>query len=496
MPTTPRLCVTVTASTMAALRARRDEVADADLVELRLDTVRDPDVAGALQGRRQPVLVTCRARWEGGAFAGSEDERRRLLEEALSRGADYVDVEWLAGFDDLLAKTAGRRIVVSHHDFAGVPAVFTDRLRAMRGTGAEVVKIAVQVPNLASCLPLLEAGRAQRDGEQTVLLGMGRAGFATRTLAAHFGSCWTYAGNESALGQAPLAEMLREYRFRAITSSTAIYGLVGAPLVHSVSPAMHNAAIAVAGLDAVYVPFEAADAEDFLTFARALDVQGASVTIPFKRDLLAAIEEPDEVARNTGAVNTLKRSGATWQGTNTDIEGFLAPLGGRSLRGARVAILGAGGAARAVAAALAGTGAQVSVRARKLDEAVAVAHLAGGTSGPLPPAPGTWDVLVNATSVGMFPHTDQTPVPAGALGGGLVYDLVYNPPVTRLMKDAAAAGCETIGGLDMLVAQARAQCRWWTGTDPDVAAMRDAARARLAAYGATDRSGTDRIGTL
>ena len=144
MTTTPLLCVTVTAPTTADLRRRRDLVEDADLIELRLDSVSDPDVAAALHGRTRPVIVTCRASWEGGGFRGSEDERRCLLKQAMDLGADYVDVEWRAGFDDLVAYEGGRRIVLSSHDFEGVPADLTDRARAMRSTGAGVVKIAVK----------------------------------------------------------------------------------------------------------------------------------------------------------------------------------------------------------------------------------------------------------------------------------------------------------------------------------------------------------------
>ncbi|HVB37649.1 MAG TPA: type I 3-dehydroquinate dehydratase, partial [Vicinamibacterales bacterium] len=160
MATSPLVCVTVTAPTMAELRARRDAVCGADLVELRLDSVRGPDVAGALAGRRGPVLVTCRPRWEGGGFDGGEEERGRLLAAALAAGAEFVDVEWTAGFRNaLIAATAGRRIVVSQHDFDGVPGDLLDRVRAMKATGAQVVKMAVRAGRLADCLPLLEAGR-------------------------------------------------------------------------------------------------------------------------------------------------------------------------------------------------------------------------------------------------------------------------------------------------------------------------------------------------
>ena len=156
--TTAKLCVTVTAPTTAELRQRRDAVVDADLVELRLDTVADPSVEAALAGRRLPVIVTCRPAWEGGQFKGSEEERRRILRDALASDAEYVDIEWRAHFTDLIAQTAGRRVVLSMHDFTGVPDDLTGRAQAMRATGAEVIKLAVTTSRLTDCLPLLDLG--------------------------------------------------------------------------------------------------------------------------------------------------------------------------------------------------------------------------------------------------------------------------------------------------------------------------------------------------
>ena len=165
---------------------------------------------------------------------------------------------------------------------------------------------------------------------------------------------------------------------------------------------------------------------------------------------------------------------------NTDLAGFMAPLAGRlPLSKARATVLGAGGAARSVAVGLAGAGATVTLAARRPEQAANVARLTGAQVGEWPPAPGSWDLLVNATPIGTHPHHDQSPITASALDGRLVYDLVYNPPRTRLLADAAAKGCDTIGGLDMLVAQAQAQFAWWTGVNPPERSMREAALARL-----------------
>ncbi|MFN2447103.1 MAG: shikimate dehydrogenase [Vicinamibacterales bacterium] len=472
----PKLCVTVTGSTVAELRNRRDRVVDADLVELRLDTVSDPCAAAALAGRRRPVIVTCRPRWEGGQFAGSEEARRQILVDALSLGAEFVDIEWRAGFDDVLQRTGGRRIVLSSHDFDGIPADLAARVHAMRATGAEVVKVAVMAKRLSDNLALLPLAKSE---VPTALIAMGDAGLVSRVLAGRLGSCWTYAGSAVAPGQVPAERLHNEYGFRQIGPRTALYGVVGRPVTHSISPALHNAAFRANHLDAVYLPLAAATLDDFWTFADAFDVRGASVTAPFKVEAFERADESDAVSRRIRALNTLKRDGRRWIGCNTDVAGFLRPLDGVTLHGTRATILGAGGAARAVALALASAGALVTVCARRPGEAAAVAGLAGGTAGAWPVQPGTWDLLINATPAGTFPDLDDTPVAPGAFTGRLVYDLVYNPAETRLLRDAAAAGLATLGGLEMLVAQAQQQFEWWTGVRSSGRVMRDAALATL-----------------
>jgi 3-dehydroquinate dehydratase / shikimate dehydrogenase len=478
----PLVCVTVTAPTTAELCRRRDAVEDADLIELRLDSVSDPDVAGALAGRRRPVIVTCRPRWEGGHFAGAEDERRRLLAEALAQGAEYVDIEWRAHFDDLIAGAGGRRVVLSSHDFHGPPVDLPGRVHAMRATGAEVIKIAATLTSLSDCIPLLALG-ARSDGRPSglVLVGMGEYGLTTRVLAGRFGSMWTYAGGDRGIGQPTAAELLGRYRFRMIDAATSVYGITGAPIAHSVSPAMHNAAFEHARVDAVYLPFPAAGADDFVRFGNAIGIKGASVTVPYKVSLFDRVDELDGVARRIGAINTIRVDDGRWIGANTDAGGFLESLQHRMpLDRVRVSVLGAGGAARAVAVAMASSGSNVRLHARARDRAEAVAALTSADVGPWPPDPGSWDLLVNCTPVGMEPRPEETPVPAAHLTGRCVYDLVYNPPVTRLLREATRAGCQTIGGLEMLVAQAQEQFHWWTGIRAAAGVMREAALARLA----------------
>jgi len=478
---TPQLCVTVTAPTMAELRRKRDAVADADLIEMRLDTVRDPDVAGALEGRVRPTIVACHPAWEGGRFTGSEEERHRILADALASGAEYVDIEWRARFDDLVS-SGGRRVVLSTHDFDGMSGDLRGQMQAMRATGAGIVKVAVTPQSLADCVPLLALGTEASQNGGSVVIGMGDYGFATRVLAGRFGSKWTYAGALRDIGQAPASSLLNEYRLRSITEATAIFGIVGGSVMHSVSPSMHNAAFASAGIDAVYLPFPAASAEDFVTFGRAIGISGASVTIPHKIALFDRVDDVDAIAQRVGAINTVRVVDGRWIARNTDAAGFLHPLDRVELKGRRAAFLGAGGAARAVAVALATSGCSVRIHARQRRQAEEVAALASGTAGAWRPEANSWDLLVNCTPIGMYPRVDDTPLPSEMLTGRVVYDLVYNPPTTRLLREAAARGCHTIGGLDMLVGQAHEQFAWWTGAAPPAGVMRDAAVRRLTEF--------------
>ena len=473
----PRVCAVVTGNTTDEIRRRRDAAGDADLVELRLDFVDRPDVPRILEGRQKPAIVTCRASWEGGRFAGTEEERRRILDSALACGAEYVDVEAAASFAaDLVRSTGGRRVVISEHHFDRPPADVAGRVAALEARGAEVAKLAFRADCLEEMLPLFELSKARpAAGRGRVLIAMGRAGVASRVLAARLGSRWSYVGDEVAPGQLSPGRLLEDFQFRRIARDAELYGVVGNPIVHSRSPIMHNAGFAALGLNAVYVPLEAADAEDFVRFARAVNLRGASITTPFKVSLLPYVDEVDALAKRVGAINTLVVRGGRWIAANTDVDGFLEPLTGRiDLKHARATVLGSGGAARGVAVALADRGAAITISARRTDAAAPIAALVNGAAGAFPPPPRSWDLLVNATTVGSGANPGN---PAGnaRLDGKVVYDLVYAPRDTELLKSARAAGCQTIGGIEMLIAQAERQFELWTGRRPPVELFRRAA---------------------
>ena len=481
--TTALLCETVTGRTMAELLAAREGATHGDMVELRLDGVSDLDLPGALEGRRVPVVATCRPTWEGGRFDGTEYERASILSRALELGAEFVDVEWRAtqqsnGDFTAIVRRDPARVVISSHDFDGVPRDLQDRVRAMRSVGAGSIKVAVAVSRLTETLPLKDIGAAG----DAIVIGMGEAGLPSRLLAAHYGSRWTYAGRGVAPGQLPAETMADDFHFFRVGPETAVYGVVSTNAMHSLSPVMHNAAFEAAGIDAVYVPLRACDFDDFLSYAAAMGVKGASITIPFKLDALRAATPADRLTQSVGAANTLRRDGNGWQATNTDVDGFLAPLDavfGRRLSNARAAVLGAGGSARAVVAALRSRGVLVSVYARRPEQARALAQELDATGGEWPPPTGSWDVLVNCTPLGGAGKRDESPLPREAVSGPLVYDLTYGPGPSALLRDAKAAGALTIDGLPMLVAQAERQFEWWTGQKPEPGVMQDAVRRKM-----------------
>ena len=267
-----------------------------------------------------------------------------------------------------------------------------------------------------------------------------------------------------------------------IDQHTALYGVIGNPVRHSLSPALHNTAFSATGLNAVYLAFETGDIEECVKGIRALGIKGTSVTIPFKTAVMPFLDEIDPLARRIGAVNTIVNDGGRLKGYNTDAIGALKALKKKiELPGMTCLIIGAGGAARAIGFMLKEQDVAVSIvnRSRKRGEA-----LARSLGCPFVPLAEIRDakggILVQTTPVGMYPHIDQCPVPEHILEQGMVVmDIVYVPPETRLLKLAKNRGCVTISGADMFINQGAEQFRLWTGLDPPVASMRDALKEAL-----------------
>ncbi len=429
---------------------------------------------------------------------GDEDERLSVLSEAERHGAEYIDVE-LAACDQFqqlrkASSQAGKtaKLILSHHNFErALTREEIETVRAkMRKAGADVIKIAMMATNAIDNALVFETLASAT--EPTVVLAMGEMGQVSRIAAPKYGAFLTFssvgAGRESAPGQVETERLTNFFRFREITPNTPVYGIIGNPVSHSMSPALHNAAMAEKNLDGLYVYLKVeGDASDFIRRMSKLGFEGFSVTMPSKVDAIKAMDEIDDTAKDIGAMNTVvKQRDGTLRGYNTDwvaaISAIEDELATKSIAGLRVVCIGAGGAGRALAfGALARGAKQVVIVNRSKPKAVSLAVDLGaeraiGMSLDEFVADNdiSFDVLMNTTSVGMSPDVSQTPVPSSKLiGRPLVFDAVYNPVDTRLLQDAKAKGCAVVSGFEMFVRQAAEQFQLWHPTvDPPLALMR------------------------
>ena len=482
------------------------------LVELRLDCIEGPvQVKRLLAGRPCPAIVTCRRTADGGRWSQSEEARRLVLRTAIVEGADYVDLE-----SDIAASVprfGATKRIVSHHDFHQTPADLETLHARLAALDADVVKIATMANHPTDNLRMLELVRSSR--VPTVGICMGDIGMPTRILAGRYGAPFTFATFHDdrvlAPGQIGWRRMRDQYRYDSITAATRIYGVVADPVGHSLSPVVHNAALAHAGIDAVYLPFRvpAEQIDEFLDRASSWPLQGLSVTIPHKETVLTHVSRPDGLVTSIGATNTLAFEDGGWAAYNTDataaVESLKAALVDPELEEAenyaarlesqldlkpdavaprpreRLAIktalvLGAGGAARAVAFGLRQQGVEVTVCSRTLDRARRIAADVGCKAVD-------WnaryrvphDCIVNATPLGMHPNVNETPFEKEHLRPYMVvFDTVYNPENTLLIKEARNLGCRIVTGVDMFVRQAAIQFRIWHGADAPEQVMREA----------------------
>ena len=455
----------------------------ADLVELRVDALDKPDLEMLRASTVTPSILTCRAAEEGGHFHGDETARIATLTRAVELDFDYVDFEIATMRKIRRVAQTGAQLVLSYHDFEGMPKDVEALTKEALDLGADVVKVAARVDSLRDVLRLASLGTRVRDAGKTfVPVPLGPHGTSGRILAGKLGAAWTYApargGDATGPGQIGLDEALELYRVQSVHAGTEVYGIVGIHALSSRSPRMHNWLFVRLERDAVYVPFQEGDLGAFVAAARELGVSGLSVTNPFKEAILPFLDEVDEAARRIGAVNTIVVRDGHLCGYNTDREGVLEPLrAAGNLRGKKAVVVGAGGAARAAVAALSDLGASVRVlarrpeRARKLAEPLGVE--AGSLVGPIDEA---WDVLVNATPIGSLGSSEQE-FPLGEVPEhAVVFDMVTVPEETPLIRRAREAGARTITGLAMLSAQARHQARLWTGVLPGADEMERAAR--------------------
>ncbi|HTY00174.1 MAG TPA: shikimate dehydrogenase [Bacteroidota bacterium] len=451
----------------------------ASIFEFRLDLMGVEDVQKLVRLAGRPVLLTCRPTWEGGAFPGGDAERLELLARASLLGASYVDLECRLGtriVRRFIKDHPSIKVIVSQHEFGeGVK----DPLRAyrdLRATGAYALKFAYRASDAAdigAAFTFLE--RAKRDKQPAVAIAMGEAGEATRILYRKFGGWATYAapvgGPGAADGQIS-ADLLHElFRADRLTASTKVFGVIGDPVRYSKGIHLHNPLFHHVGKNAVYCRFEVHALDTFMKRI-APRLQGISVTLPHKLSIIKHLDRIDGAARAIGAVNTVIRRGRRLEGSNTDGAGALDAIEHRmKVRGKTVLVIGAGGAARAIVFEAIRRGATVFIINRSRGPAEGLARASGAMVVGLTDIP-SCDIVVNATSVGMMPATDCSPIPAHSVQMRLAFDAVYQPAETQFLRDAKEQGAVTVSGIEMYLHQAAAQSRLYTGIQPDLRRMR------------------------
>lgn len=492
----PEICLCLTAPTMkenyAHIAAYRSYI---DLVELRVDLL-DPDERTQLQRNPDNVvrsfgdlrsILTVRRQQDGGAWTGTEGERLSLVRALLPGGFSWVDVEAdPKGFEQRQvlvreARAQGSRIIASRHYLEGVPADLSHELVRLLDIG-DCAKVAAKPNGVSGVLQLLRAGRSCAGPH--VVVGMGSYGVPTRLMSSVLANLFTFtspaSSTQAASGHISPDTLHDLYAHASCGQETRYFAVVGNPIAHSRSPEYHNTRFRQDGFDAVYVPFRVDDFSSFMDLACELPLQGISVTVPHKEAAARCAAHVDDGVSATSACNTLiRRDDGAYDGVNTDIEGLLRPLEGL-LEGISAAmVLGAGGAARAAVFALMTRGIPVRVcnRTRSRAETLvsdlnalcerrgvrfvpAVADDLPGTGDGTEEPP---DLIVQTTSVGMHPDIDGDPIPAYRFRGSeTVYDVIYTPPMTALLRRAETAGCRTINGSGMFDAQAAAQYRLFT----------------------------------
>lgn len=465
----------------------RANAARIDLVELRADFLDSGELPHlrrfpALIGL--PAILTIRRAAEGGRFCGDEPARRRLI-AAAAPGYRYVDLESDVDRSFDRAVPAAVRVIRSLHDANGVPGPLGRIVRELPRSPAEIAKAAVTPRNGREMVDVIEAAQglgAAGAGGERIVLGMGRFGVPTRILAAHLGNYLTFCSlgaRSAAPGHLDPDVMVDLYRFRSIHAGTRVLGVIGTPVSHSRSPQLHNPALAAAGIDAVYVPIELDDVAELDRLARLLPLDGCSVTIPHKGGA-ARMSDASEIVRRVGACNTLVRTPHGWRGENTDVEGFLAPLRPKAPPPRRAAVIGAGGAARAVVYALRAVGAELLILNRTVERARALAlehdkfwryanpPWNGASAARLDPSglarvPEYSELIVQTTSMGLPDNPGDPLAGYDFRGHEVVYDLVYGDRLTPMLERAREAGCTIIDGSQMLAEQAYEQFRLFTG---------------------------------
>ena len=456
----------------------------ADVLELRLDLMSDYDLRALLSAANKPCIVTNRTKREGGQFSGSEEQRIDVLKQAMDAGAEYVDIETSTPKELLqpfLESKHKSKIILSYHNFTDTPEALEHLYELMCGMPADILKIVTYARDITNNLALFNLiNRSKKDGKKLIALCMGERGEISRILSPLLGGFLTFGsletGKETAPGQITAANLKDIYRICDKRTSFKIYGVIGNPVYKSMGYLIHNRAFKEIGSNDIYVPFLVDNVEKFFkSFSPYFE--GLSVTMPFKEDVVALMDKVEETAKKIGAVNTVVRDGQGWKGYNTDCLGALKALEKHvDLNGKNVLIVGAGGTAKAIGYGVSEKGAKITVTYnRNKEKGVQLAKELGAKVINIQNAgEEVIDVLINCSPVGMTPNLEETPISSRHLREEMiVFDCVYNPAETRLLREAKAVGCVTISGVELFVNQAVGQLELWTQQKAPIDLMRD-----------------------
>ncbi|MCF7740662.1 MAG: shikimate dehydrogenase [Candidatus Marinimicrobia bacterium] len=472
-----------------AIKQGKAAAKTADIVEFRADFVRqitDADIEQFYQQIDKPVIFTCRPQFENGHFKGSEKERKQLILQAIKTGYEYVDVEYKSDiYESLLENSGNSQIILSHHNFEETPdyGQVKNLAAEMSKTKADILKI---IPTANSINDNFKIFRLLQSNPNQKLISfcMGIYGHISRVLCKKYGSYLSFAAldknSQSADGQISVGEMQGTYHFNSIDQNTKILGVAGEFAENSKSKYMHNPVFENIGKNYVYLPLKVQsgrDLDNFMDNFHRYDFAGMAVTIPHKEKMIKYMDELDKTAKEIGAVNTVVKQNDRLKGFNTDYVGAVRALENYTeLNGKKCMVIGAGGASRAVVFGLVKKPARVTITNRTREKAEKLAKEFGSKVIDFEDrnkVAQQFDIIINTTSVGMYPDTDNT-VLETFNESTLVMDIVYKPLKTKFLQLAEQAGCEIITGEKMLVYQAMEQFEIWTGQRPKFKIMHKA----------------------
>ncbi|ABF43110.1 3-dehydroquinate dehydratase / shikimate dehydrogenase [Candidatus Koribacter versatilis Ellin345] len=484
----PRVCVAVIGATPEEMIAKAEGIIrENPFLEFRLDYLTNPAAAlpkvkRLLETRPDAVIIgTCRRAVNGGKFKGSASAQLEILAKAAAAGCQLLDVELETAesvkASELQKLREAASIILSFHDFKATKKL-DDILARMVKIHVEYYKVVSTATSLYDNVQMMKF--LEKHGHDYWLIGlcMGEQGIISRVLSVRAGSVFTFAaasaGEETAPGQVTYRDLRSTFRIDHVDAATHVYGVAGDPVAHSLSPAMMNLAFRRENVNGVYLALHTKKTDDLMACIRDIPLRGLSITMPHKEEMVKHLANTDDLVRKIGAVNTIVRAqDGKLYGFNTDVAGIVGPLSDRiTVTGAKILVVGAGGAARAAVFGLAARGAHISIVNRTVPKAQKLAKEAGAKVVKRADLKKLdFDVIINATSVGMM-NPKVSPLEADELRARIVFDMVYNPVNTRLIQLAKAKGLATIPGYEMFVQQGARQFEIWSGKPAPVEEMR------------------------